>query len=308
MICNMKTVVITGVGGFFGSHLCSRLLAQGVTVYGVDVVPEVHKQFASPLYHPIVASFETYDTLHTYVQEPVDVFFHFAWAGGFLPDSLWNYELQLTNAKYACDAFVQAAKMGAKRFLNAGTNNQIEIRQFLMSESYTPRKTTIYASAKMATELMMRTLADKYGIDYLGTMIPMPYGEGNRSMQLINVTLRNLIENKSPKLITGNNLYDIIYIEDIIDAFIAIAEKGIAGKSYYIGHRKLKTFRSWIEEIRDIVNPDVELRFGEYEDPLNMDYSYVDLDLLFRDTGFEASADFSSTIRQTVEWMKKNLQ
>ena len=143
----MKTVVITGVGGFFGSHLCKRLLAQGVTVYGVDVVSDVHKQFESPLYHPIVASFEAYDTLHTYVHEPVDVFFHFAWAGGLLQDSFWNYELQLSNAKYACDAFVQAAKMGAKRFLNAGTNNQIEIRQFVNSIDYSPRGTTIYASA-----------------------------------------------------------------------------------------------------------------------------------------------------------------
>lgn len=303
----MKTVVITGVGGFFGSHLCRRLLAQGVTVYGVDVIPEIHKQFESPLYHPIVASFEAYDMLYEQVHEPVDVFFHFAWAGGLLQDSFWNYELQLSNAKYACDAFVQAAKMGAKRFLNAGTNNQIEIRQFINSIDYSPRGTTIYASAKIAAELMIRTLSEKYGTEYLGTMIPMPYGEGNRSMQLFNVVVKSLLNNQSPKLIEGNNLYDMMYVEDIVDAFIAIAERGVAGRSYYIGHRKLKTFRTWIEEIRDIVNPDIELRFGEYNDPLNMDYSYVDLDLLYKDTGYEAQADFPKTIRQTIEWMKMNL-
>jgi nucleoside-diphosphate-sugar epimerase len=276
-------------------------------VYGIDVAPDVHKQFESPLYHPIVASFEAYDTLHEQVHEPIDVFFHFAWAGGLLQDSFWNYELQLSNAKYACDALVQAAKMGAKRFLNAGTNNQIEIRQFVNSIDYSPRGTTIYASAKIAAELMMRTLSEKYGTEYLGTMIPMPYGEGNRSMQLFNVVVKNLLNNQSPKLIEGNNLYDMMYIEDIINAFIAIAERGVAGRSYYIGHRKLKTFRTWIEEIRDIVNPNVELRFGEYKDTLNMDYSYVNLDLLYKDTGYEAGANFPKTIRQTVEWMKENL-
>ena len=153
---------------------------------------------------------------------------------------------------------------------------------------------------------MMRTLSEKYGTEYLGTMIPMPYGEGNRSMQLFNVVVKTLLNNQSPKLIEGNNLYDMMYIKDIIDAFIAIAERGVSGRSYYIGHRKLKTFRKWIEEIRDIVNPTIELRFGEYKDPLNMDYSNVDLDLLYEDTGFEASADFLSTIQQTVEWMKLN--
>lgn len=303
----MKTVVITGVGGFFGSHLCRRLLAQGVTVYGVDVVEKAHEHFASPNYHPITASFEEYDRLHELVNEPIDVFFHFAWAGGLLQEAFWNYELQLSNAKHTCDTYMQAVKMGAKRFVNAGTNNQIEIRQFLRATDYTPRGTTIYATAKIAAELMIRTLSEKYDTKYLGTMIPMPYGDGNRSMQLFNVLTLSLLKGQSPALIEGNNLYDMVYVEDIIGALIAIAEKGIAGRSYYIGHRKLQTFRRWAEAIRDIVNPNVALRFGEYKDPLNMDYSVIDMDLLYKDTGYECNSDFRETILETIEWMKNNL-
>lgn len=303
----MKTVVITGVGGFFGSHLCRRLLAQGLTVYGVDVVEKAHEQFACPNYHPITASFEEYDRLHEKVNEPIDVFFHFAWAGGLLQDAFWNYELQLNNAKHACDAYMQAVKMGAKRFVNAGTNNQIEIRQFLRTADYTPRGTTIYATAKIAAELMIRTLSEKHDTEYLGTMIPMPFGDGNRSMQLFNVLVLSLLKGQSPPLIEGNNLYDMVYVEDIIGALIAIAEKGVAGRSYYIGHRKLQTFRQWAEAIRDVVNPDVQLRFGEYKDPLNMDYSVIDTDLLFKDTGYECNSDFRETLLQTTEWMKRNL-
>lgn len=303
----MKTVVITGVGGFFGSHLCKRLLAQGVTVYGVDVVEKAHEQFACPNYHPITASFEEYDKLHEQVSEPIDVFFHFAWAGGLLQEAFWNYELQLSNAKHACDAYMQAVKMEAKRFVNAGTNNQIEIRQFLRATDYTPRGTTIYATAKIAAELMVRTLSEKYETEYLGTMIPMPYGDGNRSMQLFNVLTLSLLKGQSPALIEGNNLYDMVYVEDIIGALIAIAEKGVAGRSYYIGHRKLQTFRQWAEAIRDIVNPDVALRFGEYKDPLNMDYSVIDTDLLYKDTGYECNSDFRETILRTIDWMKNNL-
>lgn len=303
----MKTVVITGVGGFFGSHLCRRLLAQGVTVYGVDVVEKAHEQFACPNYHPITASFEEYDRLQELVNEPIEVFFHFAWAGGLLQEAFWNYELQLSNAKHACDAYMQAVKMDTKRFVNAGTNNQIEIRQFLRATDYTPRGTTIYATAKIAAELMIRTLSEKYETEYLGTMIPMPYGDGNRSMQLFNVLTLSLLKGQSPALIEGNNLYDMVYVEDIIGALIAIAEKGVAGRSYYIGHRKLQTFRQWAEAIRDIVNPKVTLRFGEYKDPLNMDYSVIDTDLLYKDTGYECNSNFRETILKTTEWMKKNL-
>ena len=271
------------------------------------MVEKAHEQFACPNYHPITASFEEYDRLHEHVNEPVDVFFHFAWAGGLLQEAFWNYELQLSNAKFACDAYMQAVKMGAKRFVNAGTNNQIEIRQFLRATDYTPRGTTIYATAKIAAELMIRTLSEKYDTEYMGTMIPMPYGDGNRSMQLFNVLTLSLLKGQSPALIEGNNLYDMVYVEDIIGALIAIAEKGIAGRSYYIGHRKLQTFRQWAEAIRDIVNPNVALRFGEYKDPLNMDYSVIDMDLLYKDTGYECNSDFRETILETIEWMKKNL-
>lgn len=303
----MKTAIITGVGGFIGSHLCNRLLNDGVKVYGVDVIDTVHERFSHPNYKPITASFTDYNHLHELISEPVDVFFHLAWAGGLLQSSFIDYELQLSNAKYACDAYMEAVKIDCKRFVNSGTNNQVEIKQFINTLDFQPRTTCIYATAKTALELIIRTLATKHDTEYVATMIPMPYGEGNRSMQLFNVVMKSLIEGKSPSLIEGNNLYDMVYIEDIVDAFIAVAEKGKSGRSYYVGHRQLRTFRSWIEEIRDIVAPCVELKFGEYKDPLDLDYSLVDLDLLYKDTGYECKTTLQDILPGLTEWIKNNL-
>ena len=303
----MKSAIITGVGGFIGSHLCNRLLNDGVKVYGVDVVDAVHERFHHTNYVPITASFTDYNRLHELINEPVDVFFHLAWAGGLLQTSFIDYELQLSNAKYACDAYMEAVKIGCKRFVNSGTNNQVEIKQFINTLDFQPRTTCIYATAKTALELIIRTLATKHETEYVATMIPMPYGEGNRSMQLFNVVMKSLIDGKSPSLIEGNNLYDMVYIEDIVGAFIAVAEKGKAGRSYYVGHRKLRTFRSWIEEIRDIVAPNVELKFGEYKDPLDLDYSMVDLDLLYKDTGYECKTTLQEILPELTEWIKNNL-
>ena len=303
----MKSAIITGVGGFIGSHLCNRLLNDGVKVYGVDVVDAVHERFCHSNYVPITASFTDYNRLHELINEPVDIFFHLAWSGGLLQSSFIDYELQLSNAKYACDAYMEAVKIGCKRFVNSGTNNQVEIKQFINTLDFQPRTTCIYATAKTALELIIRTLATKHETEYLATMIPMPYGEGNRSMQLFNVVMKSLIEGKSPSLIEGNNLYDMVYIEDIVGAFIAVAEKGKAGRSYYVGHRKLRTFRSWIEEIRDIVAPNVELKFGEYKDPLDLDYSLVDLDLLYKDTGYECKTTLKEILPGLKEWIKNNL-
>lgn len=308
MDITFKSVIITGVGGFLGSHLCCRLLDEGVRVIGVDINETVQKQFFdTPLYKPVIATFEDYVTLPERIKEHVDVFFHFAWAGGLLQTSFIDYELQLSNAKYACDAYMAAVKLGCKRFINSGTNNQIEIKQFINTLDFKPRTTCIYATAKTALELIIKTLATKHETEYVATMIPMPYGEGNRSMQLFNVVMKALIAGESPKLIEGNNFYDMVYVEDIVGAFIAVAEKGKAGRSYYVGHRKLRTFRSWIEEIRDIVAPDVGLKFGEYKDPLDLDYSMVDLDLLYNDTGYECRSELKDILPGLTDWITKNL-
>lgn len=302
-----ETAIITGVGGFIGSHLCEKLLKLGVKVIGVDVKEDVKYRFNHPHFTLVVADFENYSKLHELISIKVDVFFHFAWAGGLLQDSFWNYKLQLRNAYYGCLAFEEACKIGCQKFVNSGTNNQIEIKQFLNSLDFVSRGTCIYSASKTALELICKTIATKSSTEYVGTMIPMPYGEGNHSMQLANVLIKKLLTGESPSLIEGNNLYDMIYINDIISAFIAIANKGVGGRTYYIGHRQLKTFRTWVEEVKDIINPNVELKFGEYNDPLNLDYSYVDLDLLYNDTGFEVRSDFATTIRETAKWISNNL-
>ena len=43
------------------------------------------------------------------------------------------------------------------------------------------------------------------------------------------------------------------------------------------------------------------------KDPLNMDYSCVDLNQLYDDTGFECRSDFKTNILETFEWIKSNL-
>ena len=105
-------------------------------------------------------------------------------------------------------------------------------------------------------------------------------------------------------MVEGKNIYDLVYIGDIVDAFIAIGERGKNQREYYVGHRKLKTFRELIIDIRNIIAPNVELKFGEYEDYQNIDYSMINLEALYNDTGFECKADFEKTIKDTAKWVK----
>ncbi len=304
----MKSAIVTGATGFIGKALVKRLLEEGIFVYGVDIEMSRFDELKDcKNFLPVIAEFEDYKDLKERIGDRcVDVFYHLAWEGGFTT-AMKDYKLQMKNAAYAGDALVAAKNIGCRKFVYAGTYNEFEIRTFLETESFEPRYTCIYATGKTAADLICRTLAFNLGIEYNIAFIPMPYGEYNYSMQLMNVVIDSLNRGIAPKLIVGENPYDIVYISDIVDGLMAIGENGRDGRGYYIGHRKLRKFKDWIQDIRDVIAPKVELRFGEYKDRQCIDYSKIDLNALYQDTGFECHADFEKSIKATAEWVKRNI-
>ena len=303
----MKRVVITGAGGFIGGALTCYLLEQGIIVYGVDISKENMKKWERyENSHPIVASFEEYMLLHEKITDvAIDVFYHFAWQGVF-GKAFQNYSLQLNNAKYAGAALEEAVKIGARKFVFAGTMNEYEMDSYIGADYFEPRYTYIYSATKQVSEAICKTLAFNLGIEFSCGRIAMAYGEGNKSMMLPNVVMKNLLNNSPCQLIEGNNLYDMIYIDDIVRAFAYIGERGKHMKSYYIGHRDIGTFRQLVERIANIINPNCPLLFGAYPDvPSGVDYAKIDLNALFEDTGFECKADFEESILKTAAWLQK---
>lgn len=83
----MRTIVITGAGGFIGRALCKYFLDKGDTVYGIDITDKnVHtlKKYRNfvPLFH------EKIDL--SIINRKIDIFYHIAWGGSLLPKDLNN--------------------------------------------------------------------------------------------------------------------------------------------------------------------------------------------------------------------------
>ena len=300
----MKTAVVTGATGFIGARLTELLAESGVHI---QVVGRNEKKLAalSALegVTAVAADFGEYPRLHEGLAAEPDVFYHCAFAGGFGSETLRDYGVQIDNAKYACDAVACAIRLKAKKFVLASTVNTVEIRSFVGNESFAPRYTCVYSTGKLAAELIGKTLAHNSGLAYCTALIAMPYGEGNRARTLPNIVMEQLMAGQRPKLIEGNNLYDLIYIDDVARGLQAIGEKGRDFRDYYVGHRKLDTFRNWMIRIRDVLSPGTELGFGEYPDAPALDYSLVDLDALYNDAGFESKTNFEESIRMTANWL-----
>ena len=170
-----------------------------------------------------------------------------------------------------------------------------------------PRFTNIYATCKLSAEMICKTLAYQYDMEFNCGLISMVYGENNGSKMIPNIVLSNLLQGKESNLVPAETIYDLIYVKDVADAFFAIGEKGINQKTYYVGHPKLSTFGEIFNHIRDLINPQGILNFGVYPDTNMIDYSLIDLEMLEKDTGFVPKYDFDKSIIDTAEWLKNNV-
>ena len=301
----MNKVAITGATGFIGGALSKLLLNKGIKVYGIDInLDKLNLLTKQGDFIPIVADFNEYDSLSENLpHNEIDVFYHFAWQGLY-GEYFKDYTLQLSNAKFTCDAVMQAIKMGCRKFVFANTYTYFEIQSLMNDNSLEPRYTCIYAAAKTSADLMAKTIAYQNNLPYCSGAVCLIYGENSSLRTFPSILINKLLKGESPELIIGNTPYDLIYISDVVEAFEAIGRYGVNKKTYYIGHRTLKTFKEHITAIRDIVNPGVELLFGKYPDSHQVNYSRIDLDALYNDTGFEARADFAESISKTAKWLK----
>jgi len=302
----MNSAIVTGANGFIGKWLVRSLLKNGITVYAVVRNTGSMSDVCSPLLKIIEADFDTYDdVLPKEIPFGADVFYQFSWIGAS-GEILTDYHAQAKNIELCCTVLETACKIGCKKFIFAGTINELELMQFFDGKSgkvETPRKSCIYGISKFAADFMLRTLAGNLGISYNTAIIGSCFGPGDKSRRIHNNTIISLLSGETPRLISGDTLHDWIYVEDVADMFVAIGEKSVPQKVYYMGHQELRRLDDIVADVRDAVAPNVKLRFGDFDVPFFIDYSYVDMEAVYDDAGYVCRSDFKECIKKTAAWV-----
>lgn len=302
----MKRVIVTGASGFIGRQLLRHLLEANVEIWAIVPDPESLEDIQDDRLHIVKADFSRFDRLEEMIVErDFDVCFHLAWAGTW-GKPFADYALQLNNAKAACDMIIQAAKLKCMRFILIGTIVQLEAMKYMLSDEGNPRISCTYGTAKNTAAMLCRIQAAQLGIGWNLAILSSVYGVGDRSGMIENVLIKSFMSGVRPKLVTGENNYDCTYVDDIVAGLMAIAERGKMNRTYYVGHRYLQTFRDIVCEIRDVLAPDMELTFGDYPDTTPIDYSLININALYEDTGYEPAVPLSEGVKRTAAWLSKN--
>ena len=300
----MKYVIVTGANGFIGKTLVNALLEKGYQVVALDIRFDDVLSNDERVTCVNVVNKEVAALAGEIPQQDYMCFFHLAWAGTSGPARA-DYVVQLNNVKLACDYIKLCSEIGCKRVVYASSINEMETYEYLQSDNIEPAGGYIYGTGKLAAHLMGETVAKLNGIEFIPVIITNIYGVGEKSARMIYTSINKLVHKEHCSFTAGYQTYDFIYITDAINSIIAVAEKGKAFNRYYIGSGEPKPLREFLLEMRDIVDPEVELGLGDIPfKGVDISYSQFYLKKVERDTGYKNEVPFAEGIRMTAEYIR----
>ena len=291
----MKKAIVTGANGFVGTAVCKELSERGVEVIAVVRHPD---EVISSIARIVYSDLSDFRKLAELIPDrDIDVLYHFAWVGS--AGSLrGDADVQMRNVQYTCDTIKVCAELCCKRFVFASSIMEYEI-EAIMSTEATPGINTLYCSAKVAADYMARTIAGSLGVDYIRAVISNIYGPGELS-------IRKMLKGERCAFSAGEQLYDFIYVTDAAKTFEAIGEKGISNRTYYIGSQNPRPLKEFLRELRDCVDPSIEIGLGEIPfNGVSLTYKEFDINAVKNDTGYVPETTFSDGIKNTVAWIQE---
>lgn len=170
----------------------------------------------------------------------------------------------------------------------------------------------IGANAFSGTALKEFTLGPavrEIGIRHEWVRILSVYGPHDSKLTMVSSVIDKLMRGERPALTQGIQMWDYLYARDAADALYKVAILGKNGRVYPLGSGTVRPLHQYIEIIRDEINPELPLGFGEipYSERQVM-YLQADISQLQADTGFAPTVDFVEGIRETIRCNRKELE
>lgn len=306
----MNKVVVIGANGYIGSRLSISLAEKGY-----NVVALVDKRFGYTHLCGInnlqTVEFQLEDLECLYDSpelKDADTLFHMAWSA--VNAKLRNAaEEQVKNIMFGLKVLEFAEHQGIKRVVVPGSAAEVSCGDGIITGKELPAPSDMYSSAKVATRYICQTYARQHQIDLIWTLITSIYGTNRNDNNLITYAIQSLLNGETPQFTGLAQKWDYLHIDDLVNALIALGEKGIGGKVYPVGSGKYMSLREYVEMIRDIINPELPLGIGAlpYKNPNKIDNQIMEITELCEDTGFTPQRTFLEGITEVInEYKQRN--
>lgn len=302
----MKNILVTGATGFIGINLIKLLVQKHHNVFALVRNEKSDISDLPENVNTIFCEMEQVDNLRDKLSEiQLDICFHLAWSGVNGTDRA-DYNLQMKNVRNTLKLIQILHEISCKRFVGAGTLAEYDVQAYIPLDGSTPNPVAHYGVAKLMTHYMSKIECVKLGIEYVWTYLSNTYGIGNKTNNFINFAIKTMLYGENPDFTRGEQLYDFVYISDCVNALYYAGITGDNGAEYYLGSNHPQKLFKYIEKIRDIVDPSIELNLGAIPfHGVSHGIEVYDCEKLMSHTNYRPEISFEDGIMRTVQWLKE---
>lgn len=294
----IQKIIITGATGAVGSAVVRRAIENGKDV--TCIVHQGSKRLGnlpqSDKVHIVECDLRDYGTLSFDGQH--DAFIHLSWektVGASRDDA----EVQTRNIQYTLDAVQLAHRCGCSVFVGAGSQAEYGVQSVDLTPDLPVKPESGYGIAKYAAGKLSAMLCKSLGMRQCWVRILSVYGPNDGENSLISYLIREFKAGNSPQLTKCEQMWDYLYADDAADAILAIAEKGIDGKAYPLGSGMGRRLSEYVNDIKNVINPSIEVQFGAKEyyphQPMHLVANIQDI---IGDTGWKPESVFKQRISE----------
>ncbi len=324
---NMANLLVTGVAGFVGFHLCQRLLDRGDTIIGIDNLNNYYdvslKQARlEQLKNRSGFSFKKLDLAdreginQLFAQGNFEQVAHLAAQAGV------RYSLKNPYA------YVDSNLVGFLNILEGCRHSQIQHLVYASSSSvYGANKKipfsvednvdypiSLYAATKKSNELIAHSYSHLYHIPMTGLRFFTIYGPWGRPDMAMFIFTKAILEEKPIDVFNyGKMQRDFTYIDDIVEGVIRTLDRipqsgenpqtNAPYKLYNIGNNQPIELLHLIEVLETALGKPAIKNFMPIQ-PGDVPITYADVDALIQDIDFQPNTSIEVGVQNFVDWYR----
>jgi UDP-N-acetylglucosamine/UDP-N-acetyl-alpha-D-glucosaminouronate 4-epimerase len=302
--------LVTGGGGFIGSHLVDRLLREGYSVRVLDNFATGHRENLVPMLDEIElveGDIQSYERVHTAVKG-CEVVFHLA-ALPSVPRSVQDpLTSNASNVTGTLNVLLTARDEEVRRVVAAssssvyGANPDLPKREDMPTVPIAP-----YAVSKLAAENYCRSFFNVYGLETVALRYFNVFGPRQDPLSQYAAVI--------PRFITavlaggqplihgdGEQSRDFTYIDNAVEAnVLAASAPDVAGETFNIACGDRISLNDLIAELEAITGEEITPIHDDAR-PGDVRHSLADISRAAEKLGYTPAVDLQSGVRRTFDY------
>ncbi len=311
-------VLVTGAGGFIGSHLTERLVAEGASVRAfVRYNSKGYRGFIDDFPPQVMEALEVVagdlgDSDAVYrAMEGVEYVFHL----GALIAIPYSYvhprDVVKTNVMGTLNVLSGCRDHGVKRLVHTSTSEVYGTAQYVpIDEKHPLVGQSPYSASKIAADQIAESFYRSFDVP-VATLRPFnTYGPRQSARAVIPSVISQAIGRDVVQVGAMHPVRDLTFVSDTVQGFLLTAERDEAvGVVTNLGWGTGISVKDLVEKIVSIVGRKVEVMF----DATRLRPAKSEVDRLIADStqakarlGWEPKVELDEGLRQTVKWISEH--